>query len=310
MVLLSSETNVLTPLHKLLYLIFHVQGPATKKTPVGEDIGWKMESRIVLERLLELLRVLFVIFILAVHISFNSPPTLLPVNTDMSVGDSIGVCHLFAGLRTCQPTYLTFESAVLGLSKDSVAKKLNNRRNPIYRFSLYNGSAVLSHYDVHQGRQWVRSQCALETAVKTAEIKPVWSLDVGIDATSANRAAWKSFCESATDAASTLSDYPASPDDSSTSEQLCQCNITTTRLDPLNWGSECRVVSRLSRNGLLQVLLVNVERQQEMVLWKTSATATCDFDDETSTAGGLVISANNTIAAAVKCSHNKLVALS
>ena len=307
MILFSPDSNLLTPIHKVLYLIFQVNGPVTKKTPVGEDVGWKVESRIYLERLLEVVRVLFVLFILSLHFSWHAPPSSLPVGVNLAVGDSIGSCHLFQGIRSCQPEYLTFESALVDMSRDNVVRKLQNKQNAVYRFALYNGSAVLSQSDMETGRNWVRSQCASDS------LRPVWSLNVPLDVSSTSKAKWQSFCE-----AEPFSEYPVAKKSLS---GLCVSNGTTSNnLDPLDWGTNCKVSARLSKIGVLQVLLSNAQRQQEMLLWQSTSSCDASNTNSTSTAGSVIISHSNSTATsgsstnpksfgAVTCSGNKVVAL-
>lgn len=128
----NSQANFLTPIHKLLYLIFQVPGPKT------EAIGsfWDHKTKMVLESWFEMLRIITALTVLFASIAFSCPSTKLGVNSIRHTGKVIGVCQLqqltpFAGkysLGSCDPFHMQFESSSSGsLSLNVYRGQCSNR---------------------------------------------------------------------------------------------------------------------------------------------------------------------------------------
>ena len=109
------EANLFTPIHKFLYLIFQVQGPAplgVEQKPFPQTVGWPYETRIALERFLELSRVLCVIAIVVLHIYCTQPQITLYAGNRITVSGNnaiMGNCQMMPSFRACKPHLLRLE---------------------------------------------------------------------------------------------------------------------------------------------------------------------------------------------------------
>lgn len=146
--IISPDLNLFTPLHKLLYMIFQVEGPKlVAKPPLldeeGEElpyVGWDPAARFKLKILVEALRVIIVITVLLLHTylfviptsmnavtlpasmsskSFSSTQVILTLPAkdlrylerySVPFQGAIGVCQWLPQLRFCKPYSLKFES--------------------------------------------------------------------------------------------------------------------------------------------------------------------------------------------------------
>jgi hypothetical protein len=119
----DASANLLTPFHKLLYLVFQVQGPELsekyKRKGLFDTVGWAYDTRLSLERWLEFLRILFVIAVVVLHIVNSMPPSTLGTNKPVFVGRSgvlkvVGVCQVAPKLSGCSPFFLQLSEKTPG----------------------------------------------------------------------------------------------------------------------------------------------------------------------------------------------------
>lgn len=79
-VLFNADANIFTPIHKLLYLLFQVQGPLVAMPAAGDKrgdsptAGWDMASRSRLAKLLDIARVLTVAGTIVAFVYIKVPP--------------------------------------------------------------------------------------------------------------------------------------------------------------------------------------------------------------------------------------------
>ena len=142
---ISPESNLFTPVHKLLYLIFQVNGPkAVQKPPVNgisAPVGWDRNARRKTRILLDLLRITFIFTVILLHVFFHVPPIsikteLLTISStqkipfqqnipqqwtitdkeyesfaihSLKINETIGSCQFLHTLRNCQSYLLRFE---------------------------------------------------------------------------------------------------------------------------------------------------------------------------------------------------------
>lgn len=139
--LLDERSNLFTPIHKLLYLIFQVNGVCGAVQKEG-TIGWDHKVRIALERFIELTRILTVIAILCLHIYITQPPVSLKSGGYMKISDNkgLGSCQMLGDFRSCTPYTMT----------------ISNSSNNKYSISTYKGR---SGGDI-------------------ASLQPIWSLNI------------------------------------------------------------------------------------------------------------------------------------
>lgn len=121
------ESNLFTPIHKLGYLIFQVNGPKGLHLNKKKDdtVGWPINKRVILERMLELSRVLLVVSVISAHIYFNHPPSQLETGKFLTVDSYIGSCQMDLTLSGCTPYLMRLEQ-----SKD-------NKGNASYKIASY-----------------------------------------------------------------------------------------------------------------------------------------------------------------------------
>jgi hypothetical protein len=156
----SPSANLFTPVHKLLYMIFQVEGPLDVQQKPKETVGWDYRTRIALERAIELARLLAVLLVLAFHIYLTAPPTVLlaatPVANGISwgrapsiaLGSSVGTCQMFAYVRDCQPHHLILENVAPDAAKGGVSLQFASYPAPAK--SWYSSSAKSSAKSVWQ----------------------------------------------------------------------------------------------------------------------------------------------------------------
>lgn len=137
---LSPEVNMFTPLHKLGYLLFQVEGPKLPSQQVPSanmQVGWSLKARNRLKWMLDISRVGIVVLVVAGHIFLMVLPVSLPAmpnfpatlsmqptlqNTTVSIkqyeqlqryalplNSSIGRCQWFQPWRPCKPVMMKFE---------------------------------------------------------------------------------------------------------------------------------------------------------------------------------------------------------
>ena len=281
-VLFSPEANLFTPFHKLFYLVFQVHGPAAQVTKPGEDIGWALQTRIILERSVEVFRVLFVLLVLSTHVWLSVPPASISsqYSPDLAVGQAIGSCQYLPALTGCSPRYLALHAVTLDTGAlTALAKNTKKDLSDVvsYRLALYTG-APESVGDSFRARSWVPA-CKDTSA-------PAWSLDMRLPATSDNRAAWATHC-SATASAT----YPYAAAET----QTCPSGP----VDAHKWGESCRTVARVTAVGQLQLVLLNKDTKQELLLFQHSASGLCGTN---SSSAQLVISPSTGLPSVV-CSN-------
>lgn len=156
---LSPEANMFTPLHKLGYLLFQVEGPKLPSQQVPSatlNVGWNLKTRNRLKWLLDLSRVLIVLLVFTGHIFLMVLPVSLPAvptstfptaltmqptlqNATVSLkqyeelrrhalplNSSIGRCQWFQPWRQCQPVMMKLEQLLA-----------NNADTGTYRLAVY-----------------------------------------------------------------------------------------------------------------------------------------------------------------------------
>ena len=144
----SANANLFTPVHKLLYMVFQVGGPASDaqgKAPTA-TVGWDHATRVALERVLEASRVLVAVLVLCGHIYLTAPPTVLPaagtLASSLALGKSVGTCQLLGYARSCQPFHLALENVAPDAAKGGVSLQLASYRGPVA--SWYSTAAAKS----------------------------------------------------------------------------------------------------------------------------------------------------------------------
>lgn len=106
----DATANLFTPLHQVLYLVFQVDGPRISQKE--GTVGWEYRTRLVLERWIELCRVLAVVAVICAYVYHNMPLTSLAANTVVESSSSrpcIATCRIFSQMRFCQPYRMFFE---------------------------------------------------------------------------------------------------------------------------------------------------------------------------------------------------------
>ena len=185
--LLHPEANLFTPIHKFLYLIFQVQGPAPtgiEQKPFPQTVGWPYETRIALERFLELSRVLCVIGIVVLHIYCTQPPITLYAGSRIAITCNnaiVGNCQMLPSLRSCNQHVLRLESDQSKYTltsydnSKSVGEKLwsmqftSRNDAPNYLTLTKDGSLKLIKYndnDMTESEIWSSKKAVCSEAVK------------------------------------------------------------------------------------------------------------------------------------------------
>ena len=108
----SNDANLFTPIHKFLYLIFQVQGPIGQHQIKAREatVGWNYHTRIYLERIIELSRLIAVIAVIMGHIYITQIPTTIVENKLFQFNEKIGSCQLFNTFQNCKPYIFTLET--------------------------------------------------------------------------------------------------------------------------------------------------------------------------------------------------------
>ena len=118
-VIFDESANFFTPIHKFLYIVFHVNGPTRAnqftETP-AKTIGWAWQTRITLERCLEVGRVLIVVGVVITHIFLLYPSSALVPGLRLSPGNHIAICQgsVFGLSRSCEPSSFSFLETAQG----------------------------------------------------------------------------------------------------------------------------------------------------------------------------------------------------
>lgn len=138
----SPQANPLHPLHKLLYLIFQVDGP--KRLQKGGTVGWDYRTRLYLERWIELSRVLVVLVAISAHVYYNLPPSRINpgmVNVPSSRA-VLGSCQLLPQVQRCTPHALTLN--MIGQTYHMASASSKGDEVWSYDFKVKNASPPLS----------------------------------------------------------------------------------------------------------------------------------------------------------------------
>jgi uncharacterized membrane protein YeiH len=188
----SETVNPLTPLHKLLYLLFQPRGPPTAHSPPGGDVGWPLPARLVLERLLETLRVMAVLMVLLAHVYATCPPTSLPAGNTikgLALGSSLGACQLLPQVRRCAPSLLVLEE--VSSPPRGSPLSLAQPRDLTLRLAVYSNATAQSSSLLFGGadRNWV-PRVPLPS-------RPVWTLNLVVRPSGDIKRSWRTLCETA-----------------------------------------------------------------------------------------------------------------
>jgi len=130
----DQSANLFTPFHKFLYLVFQVDGPGnfSTKQKEGTTVGWDYRTRLILERWIELSRVLIVVACVSFHIYYNLPPVRIDAGTvapitmhtlDNGSRPLVGNCQLFSSFRGCTATSMSMYSLEKGTYQLAVKTK-------------------------------------------------------------------------------------------------------------------------------------------------------------------------------------------
>ena len=134
--LFAPNANLFTPVHKLLYMVFQVGGPAADTQGKGPTatVGWSHGTRVALERAVEAGRLLVVLLVLCGHVYLTAPPTALPASgalaSALTLGKSVGTCQMFGYARSCRPFYLALENVAPDAAKGGVSLQLASYAAP------------------------------------------------------------------------------------------------------------------------------------------------------------------------------------
>ena len=140
----NKDANLFTPFHKFFYLLFQVHGPNGVLQKEG-TVGWDYNTRIVLERCLELARVLIVLSVVGFHVYNTQLPQSLFVGQRIPIVNSgLASCQIFGSVRQCSPYIMKVEKTGSG-----------------YQFVTYKGSKESS-----SAIQWNLQVPAKSTASK------------------------------------------------------------------------------------------------------------------------------------------------
>lgn len=153
-----ADANLFTPAHKLLYLLFQVEGPKARHASkaAGDTVGWSYGARQAFERVWETSRVFIVIAAIGFHAFMSAPPVRLQGSgSALGVGGAIGSCQLLTQLQGCTPRLLTLES----VSDASNAYRLVSLTRV-------------------RGQGWWGSRAASPDAVTYKPEEVAWSLDL------------------------------------------------------------------------------------------------------------------------------------
>lgn len=74
--LFGPHANPFTPFHKFFYLVFQAQGPENPNKDKPGPVGWDLDRRHLLRRVLDTGRVLAVVAGILFHFYITSPPTV------------------------------------------------------------------------------------------------------------------------------------------------------------------------------------------------------------------------------------------
>lgn len=157
--LFNAEANLFTPFHKFFYLVFQVDGPTSSNKP--GTVGWDYITRLNLERLIELGRILIVVAVVGVHIYLTQSPSILPPGQRLIVGNTLGTCQMLNPLQpACKPFLLTVEADPL--------------KTGSYRLASYSGTVLPTSAAVE-----AQLESSLGSPVSQHKtIDPVWALSL------------------------------------------------------------------------------------------------------------------------------------
>ena len=159
----SASANIFTPVHKLFYLIFQVQGTVKAEQTRAKTVGWSYATRIVLERWIEVSRLLLVLLAVLAHVLCSTKPTSLAPNQPLVVGDWIATCAYFPSLQQCSPHYLSLAKV------DNNSYRLGVYKSPTsYRFFPFSSSSSSSF----------SSSSSTSGNDATSLSSPIWSVDI------------------------------------------------------------------------------------------------------------------------------------
>lgn len=175
----NAETNFLTPVHKLLYLVFQVPGPG----PETKQGFWDHKTKAILESWFEFLRILAALTVFFASIALSTPPTTLSAGSSRSLGNVIGVCQLqqltpFSG--NCAPYHMQMSTKNSQLSlkvyKGQCSSRVVETNEVIWSTNIgkasYSDSPYLSLGEDGALRAFATS--GSDTSKDTSVIKEIW----------------------------------------------------------------------------------------------------------------------------------------
>lgn len=105
----DKDVNLMSPVHKLLYMVFNVKGPIMSKAEIEKPhVGWMIDKRNTLASIMVYGRAVLAAIVLMAHIWLNSPNVAVTYSTPLTVGSSIGICQYASPILVfdCSPIYM------------------------------------------------------------------------------------------------------------------------------------------------------------------------------------------------------------
>jgi hypothetical protein len=172
---ISPECNLFTPVHKVLYLAFPVNGAKIVQKPpingVPPPAGWDVATKRRTRILIDIARVLFLVTVISLHIYYHVPGVSIKAENhnltafhnhqqktiseqdfqkvflshSFPLNETIGSCQFFPSLRHCQPYLARFErvSCPVDMLKEfpgyhPFCTTSSGENEEIYRLAVYN----------------------------------------------------------------------------------------------------------------------------------------------------------------------------
>jgi hypothetical protein len=146
----NKNANLFTPFHKFLYLFFQVHGPSGVLQKEGTTVGWDHRTRIVLERCLELSRVLIVLAVIGFHVYTTQLPHAIFANQRISINNSgLGTCQVFGSLRDCKPYLMKVEKNGTGYQMVTYEGFSENNNSIKWTLPISSKSTISSNSKVY-----------------------------------------------------------------------------------------------------------------------------------------------------------------
>lgn len=114
----TPDTNLFTPVHKFIYMIFNMKGPIRQPLEISSwNAGWSIVHRSRLDDLIKALRFVVVFLALFGHFYLTTPSVALSAGQSLGQGGKsvVGSCHFMSGMRSCTPLYMQLEAQNKGL---------------------------------------------------------------------------------------------------------------------------------------------------------------------------------------------------